>query len=143
ISGAVTALGDTLFPVKSLIEGVQQDLSPTAHFLIRLRIFHPMIAIATTGYLIFIALIARRSRPGGTTLQLAHVLIGLVVAELALGSLNLYLLAPMWMQILHLLFADLVWITLILFSASALRMDAAALQKDAENIGMIRAELLP
>lgn len=44
-SGAVTALGDTLYPSTSLIEGVRQDFDPTAHFLIRLRIFHPPIAI--------------------------------------------------------------------------------------------------
>src|SRR5215510_7787536 len=45
VSGAVTALGATLFPVTSLAEGLKQDLSPTAHILIRLRFFHPIIAI--------------------------------------------------------------------------------------------------
>src|SRR5262249_29715285 len=45
VSGAVTALGGTLFPVTSLADGLKQDLSPTAHILIRLRFFHPLIAV--------------------------------------------------------------------------------------------------
>ncbi|HZH31749.1 MAG TPA: COX15/CtaA family protein, partial [Pyrinomonadaceae bacterium] len=43
VSGAVAALGDTLFPVNSLAEGIRQDLSPTAHFLVRLRVLHPLL----------------------------------------------------------------------------------------------------
>jgi heme A synthase len=43
VSGALTALGDTLFPVSTLQEGLQQDFSPTAHFLIRLRLLHPRL----------------------------------------------------------------------------------------------------
>ena len=39
-TGAVTALGNTLFPENSLIEGIKKDFSGTAHFLIQLRIFH-------------------------------------------------------------------------------------------------------
>ena len=44
ISGAVTALGDMLFPAATLLQGLHDDLSPTAHFLVRLRLFHPLIA---------------------------------------------------------------------------------------------------
>jgi heme A synthase len=53
MSGALTALGDTLFPVGSIEEGISQDFSPTAHFLIRLRILHPTIAVIVAVYLIF------------------------------------------------------------------------------------------
>src|SRR5439155_17907244 len=42
ISGAITALGDTLFPAGSLREGLQQDLAPGTHFLLGLRIYHPL-----------------------------------------------------------------------------------------------------
>ncbi len=45
MTGAVTALGDTLFPVTSLADGLSQDSAPNAHFLIRLRVIHPIIAI--------------------------------------------------------------------------------------------------
>src|SRR4051812_37897595 len=56
VSGATAALGDTLFPSQTLAEGLRQDLSPTAHLLIRLRIFHPMIAIAAGMFAAFLAM---------------------------------------------------------------------------------------
>jgi len=45
VSGAITALGDTLYPARTLQEGLDQDLSTTTHLFLRLRIFHPFIAI--------------------------------------------------------------------------------------------------
>src|SRR5690242_5810726 len=44
ISGAITALGDMLFPATTLLQGLHDDLAPTAHFLVRLRLLHPLIA---------------------------------------------------------------------------------------------------
>lgn len=126
ISGAITALGDTLFPARSLAEGLSQDTSPTAHFLIRLRLLHPTIAVMTGAYLIIVTgWIASRNR-SDTARRLARLLSGIVVIQLAAGVLNVYLLAPIWMQILHLFLADAVWITLILFTASVLSRDRLA-----------------
>jgi len=34
------------------------------------------------------------------------------------GMINLGLLAPVWMQLVHLLLADLVWIALVLLAAA-------------------------
>jgi heme A synthase len=120
VSGAVTALGDTLFPSGSLAEGLSQDFSPTAHFLIRLRIFHPAIAIGVGIFLLVVGAITRIVRPGRYTERFSRFLFGLFVLQLAIGSLNVVLLAPIPMQILHLLMADAVWITLVLLTASAL-----------------------
>jgi heme A synthase len=36
--------------------------------------------------------------------------------QLILGLLNVTLLAPVWLQMVHLLVADLVWISLVLLS---------------------------
>jgi heme A synthase len=44
VTGALAALGDTLFGAKSLAEGVAADFSPTAHFLQQLRVLHPVAA---------------------------------------------------------------------------------------------------
>ena len=118
-SGAVTALGDTLFKAPSLIEGIKQDFSPTAHFLIRLRVFHPLIALSTGIYLLLVAGLVSHLRPHPTVRRYASLLVGLFALQLALGVLNLFLLAPIWMQILHLLVADLIWITLVLLVLSA------------------------
>ncbi len=120
ISGAITALGDTLFPVSTHAEAIAQHFSPTAHLLMRLRIFHPMMAVTVAAYIVFIAALAGLSRPDKTTARLSRLVIGLFIAQIGVGFLNLYLYAPMWMQIFHLLTADAVWITLVLFAASAL-----------------------
>jgi heme A synthase len=118
-SGGITALGDTLFPAESLAEGIAQDLSPTAHFLIRLRIFHPIIAIVVGGFTIVVAMLTGVSRSDGAR-RFALALVGLIIGQVLVGGLNVILLAPVWMQLFHLLMADFVWITLVLLTASVL-----------------------
>jgi heme A synthase len=118
-SGGVTALGDTLFPAGSLAEGLAQDLSPTAHILVRLRVFHPLIAVLVGGYTLVVAMLTGLSRAAPTR-RVALVLVGLVIGQVVLGGLNVVLLAPVWMQLVHLLMADLVWITLVLLTVNVL-----------------------
>lgn len=118
-AGAVTALGDTLFPAGSLSEGVARDFSPTAHFLERLRVWHPLLAIFSALYIFAIL-----GQMLGTDNPLARRLVRLVqlfvAAQIAAGFINLLLLAPVAMQLLHLLLADLVWISLVMLSATTL-----------------------
>jgi heme A synthase len=40
--------------------------------------------------------------------------------QVALGFVNVWLLAPVWLQLTHLLIADLLWIALVVLAASAL-----------------------
>ena len=101
-------MGDTLFPVKSLAKGLAQDISPTAHFLVRLRMWHPFIAVAVALYAVVLAQILPRRRPGIWVARLAQTQIVLFVVQCVAGALNVALLAPVWMQIVHLLLADLV-----------------------------------
>src|SRR5215468_4425248 len=124
VSGAVSALGATLFPVTSLSEGLRQDLSPTAHVLIRLRFFHPLIAIGVGGLLILTAFFARSRRPGNDVKRWATALIALVLMQLGAGAVNLLLHAPIWLQLVHLLLSDLVWIALVLLGCAALQRPA-------------------
>lgn len=114
ISGAIAALGDTLFPSMTLAEALRQDFSPTAHLLIRLRVLHPVISVIA-GLLAF----ALASRHLGN-LRSARWLAALVVVQLASGAVNVLLLAPIWMQVVHLLLADLLWIAFVLMGAQAL-----------------------
>lgn len=120
VSGAVTALGGTLFPVTSLAEGLKQDLSPTAHVLIRLRFFHPFIAIAVSALLVLTAALARAWRGSATVNKLSSALIAMVAVQLLAGLVNLLLHAPIWLQIVHLLLSDLIWIALVLMAFTAL-----------------------
>jgi heme A synthase len=119
-SGALTALGDTLFPASSLAEGLGQDFSPGAHFLIRFRLAHPIIAVTVGFYLLLLAGMLRVQSNGKVMINLARWLTVLVLIQLAAGAINVLLLAPIWMQLLHLLLADSVWIIQILVGATAL-----------------------
>ena len=119
-SGALTALGDTLFPAGSLAEGLSQDFLATSHFLIRLRVLHPLIAVIVGGYLILLAGLARIKSPDAVTVKISRYLTIGVLLQLAAGAVNVVLLAPVWMQLVHLLLADLIWISLVLMGASAL-----------------------
>ena len=121
ISGAITALGDTLFRVGSLAEGIRQDLAPTAHFLVRLRVIHPVLGLSLAVFLVSTATsfmgVDRGPVPPSTrrwTLATA----GLALAQVGLGFVNLGLLAPIPLQIAHLLMADFVWMSLIMTVAT-------------------------
>ncbi len=128
ITGAVTALGDTLFPAESLAQGMRQDFSATAHFLERLRVWHPVIAVIVGIYVVGAAALSSTLRPSPELRRVAIVLCALFLAQVAGGFLNLLLLAPTWMQIVHLLMADLVWIALVMLTASALAAKSPATQ---------------
>ena len=137
-SGAIAALGDTLFPAKGLTDALRQDLSPSAHWLVQLRVMHPFLAIGAAFVLLAVrqavetarsvasrhagALSARKSRElafAGTQLRIA------VVGQVAFGFLNFLLLAPTWMQLVHLLAAQLVWLALVRFLSAALEEEPA------------------
>ncbi len=120
ISGSITALGDTLFPATSLSEGVRQDFSGTANFLIRLRIWHPLIAITVGVYLAALALRLLSKTARLQTGRLGWALGGIFLVQLSAGVVNVYLLAPVWMQLVHLALADSVWIVLVITAASVL-----------------------
>ena len=120
MAGAVTALGDTLFPAASLAEGIAADLSPTAHFLVRLRVIHPIVATATFLYLVMAAGLVSSARPAPRVRRAAIALVVITTVQMVGGLVNLALLAPVWMQMVHLLLADLAWIALVLLGASAL-----------------------
>ena len=113
VTGALAALGDTLFPASSLASGFQQEFSTSASALLRLRVLHPAVAVLAAIALVAAALMAMRTRPAARTAVAVAIL---VFAQLAAGALNMVLLAPVWMQIVHLLIADLLWIALVVMT---------------------------
>jgi heme A synthase len=127
-SGAVIALGDTLFPASSLAEGLQQKFSPTAHFLIQLRPYHPLIAIGVGIYLITMAGIFNKSRPTPTTKLTARMLTVLYLVQFIVGAFNVILLAPVWMQLVHLLLSDMILVIWTLFTANVLGQNSPYLK---------------
>lgn len=122
ISGAVAALGDTLFPATSFTEGLRQELSSTAHILLRLRVFHPALAVVSTVCAVAAAVTSLRTSSSAHR-NIARSVLGLAFLQLAAGSLNVVLLAPVWMQLVHLLIADLLWIALVVLLLAVLAPD--------------------
>ena len=122
-SGAIVALGDTLFPSATLTEGLAQDFSPTAHFLIRLRIIHPILAMLTSAYWLVVSTLLRNLSPNKTVVRLSSMAAGAVVFQVLLGCVNLVLLAPTWIQLAHLIVADLTWVVLMILSLEVLHPD--------------------
>lgn len=121
ITGAVTALGDTLFPARSLTAGMAQDLAGASHFLLKLRVAHPMIAVGTAVLVFVFAEMAQERKP----LRVATWLKGLIAAQLVAGVLNLILLAPVALQLTHLAIAESLWVALVLTFAAALEAPRA------------------
>lgn len=119
-SGAVAALGDTLYPAQSVLGGLAQDLSPTAHFLVQLRVAHPILALLGALVLAFAASRVLQAVTDAAARRAAWVVAALALLQLAAGLLNVALLAPVWMQIVHLLLADALWIAFVLLAARAL-----------------------
>jgi heme A synthase len=119
-SGAIAALGDTLFPAASLREGLAQDLSPLAHVFLRLRVLHPFIALLA-GVTVFVgASLVRMANPSPRARMLSRVVTLVFATQFALGLLNVTLLAPVGIQLAHLLLADATWLALVLMGWEAL-----------------------
>ena len=119
-TGAIAALGDTLYPASSFLEGLRADVSATASLLLRIRILHPALGAVVGTALIFGlgAIPMDRSDRRGRALRLAVA--SLAGVQMLLGVVNVWLAAPVWLQLVHLLVADLLWITLVLAAASIL-----------------------
>jgi len=134
VSGAIAALGDTLFPVSSLAAGLAQDLDPAANIFLRLRLFHPLIAAAVGAWLLFYAVSSASHRPDVS--GRAWTLVALLGAQIVAGVVNLLLLAPVWMQLVHLLLADLLWITLVLLAAATIKFQPSAADPPSYDMGV-------
>lgn len=116
MSGAITALGDTLV----LTAGISPDDSAVVARLVELRIFHPLIALSVGVLLLGTSWVVTTRRPSARVKQLTASVLLLYSVQLLCGTLNVWLKAPVWLQLVHLLLTDAIWIALVLMAASAL-----------------------
>lgn len=126
MSGAVTALGDTLFPLNadgSIAEHLLADQSPTANFLQRMRVIHPVLAVASALGVIYavLAISDRAPEPNRAAVRRhARVALALTAAQVIAGGINIVLSAPGYLQLIHLGLFTVLWIELVLLLAAAL-----------------------
>ncbi len=114
VSGSLAALGDTLFPASTLRAAFAQDIDANSPMLLRLRGIHPVSAFIAGAFVVWLVARARRQnlRP------LWNWVIALLASQFVLGIADVILLAPTWMQITHLLGADLYWIALVMLATA-------------------------
>jgi cytochrome c oxidase assembly protein subunit 15 len=117
VTGSLAALGDTLFPAASLSSALAQDFSPTSGWLVRWRWTHPTIAFIASVFLIWLLVRAAQRSAHWDNRGLSAFVLLLLAAQYVLGVLDVVLLAPTWLQIGHLLGADLFWAALVVLTA--------------------------
>ncbi len=124
-AGAVTALGDTL-----LMSGViGANTNYVDHILISLRAWHPILAILVSGYLFIMGYFFLQAYDSPRITSQTYALFILISLQIAMGVVNIILQAPVWMQVLHLLLADTLWLLLVVLSANLMITQPVAKQK--------------
>ena len=118
-TGALNALADTVFPSETIVGNLSEKFGPTAPLLSKLRIVHPVVAIAGGLLVGWIAtstsrLASDRSR------RLSAVVVLIIFSQFFIGIANIYLLTPLSMQVTHLMVADVLWIVYVMLWASLL-----------------------
>lgn len=128
VSGSLAALGDTLFPSTSLAGAFHQDFSPTASLLLRLRWIHPASAIIAGAFIAWLLVQSFLRTASSRTRSLGVAVLCTLLLQYVLGVSDVLLLAPTWLQVTHLLGADIFWICLVLLTANFCLVDKPAMQ---------------
>jgi heme A synthase len=118
VTGSMAALATMLFPAGSIAEGLAFDFDPLSHPLLRLRILHPIAAIASGVALFFLSGWVRSKSTDPNTEWWSRAISILIIVQLAFGAATLLSLGPILMQLGHLLLADMVWIAYVLMFAN-------------------------
>ena len=117
MTGSLASLGDPISPADSLRHAVAQDFSSSSPTLLRLRVLHPIAVVIGSLYVLWLLQAFWRKRERSTWMSLLPVTL---TGQIALGAINVILLAPVWLQMTHLLVAEILWILLALASADQL-----------------------
>ncbi len=127
--GAVAALGQTLFPAPpemNVIEHVTRDVWAHTRYPMLVRGLHPVVSIAATFFVGWVALAAGDRIPTPRVKRAATWVIVALCAQVTIGVLNIGLGAPGWMQLVHLAMANLLWLALLWLVAEVGTSERAA-----------------
>jgi heme A synthase len=123
VTGAITALGDTLYPVntsRTVAERLSADHAGTASLIERLRAVHPLVAFSSAILFVVVAWKTKEIRPCPEVERASTLVIALVFAQVTAGVVNILLSAPGWMQVIHLGLATSLWLALVVFYPTAM-----------------------
>lgn len=134
VIGAITSLGDAIFPVRSTAEAIGRSLDTSEHFLVRLRVWHPFVAIGLGLYILVAARAITTLRPTTTTQNLSLAIFVVYLLQIAVGFLNVALSAILPTQLVHLLLADSLWMLWVLLAASSLAEGVSRREKSGKFV---------
>ncbi len=117
VTGSLAALGDTLFPASSLGLALAQDFASTSGWLVRWRWMHPAAAFLSSIILIWLIVRGAQRQAPTENRKLSALVLGLLAVVFTLGLLDVFLLAPLWVQVAHLMAADTLWASLVVLAA--------------------------
>lgn len=113
ITGAWASLSNSLFPTDNLLQGLLDDFSSESHFLVRLRGFHPVLALLGGGSLALFFWLKAQTSESHLVQKRSVQMSGLLIAGILFGIATLLLHAPVWMKIVHLALAHCIWVVLL------------------------------
>lgn len=128
ITGACSALGHMLKPSDDVLG---QALTSGTSYFYRLQVLHPIVAVSVGLFLVFVAGTLLKLRPSVEVRRAGTALIGVYLLQLGIGVANIWLKAPVWMQLVHLVLADVMWLAVVILGAFAMR--DITLERDAET----------
>jgi heme A synthase len=145
VTGSMSALGDTLYPSSSLMEGIRQDFARDAAMILKTRPLHPLTAVVVTAFACCTIAATVRLRPVFWVHKLALPVMCVLLGQFVFGVANLLMLAPIWAQMVHLLLANLLWIGLVVLGASAVSEEVpeATVENRNEEVSRTWPEQVP
>lgn len=117
VSGAISAFGHQVRPD---VQGLSEMLKPAAFWANKLAVAHPVGSASIGLYLLLMCSLIQHLRPDPFVKNAAKALIGILFIQLAVGALNIFFKAPVVLQMVHLVLADLNWISIVVLAIAAL-----------------------
>ncbi|MBS1717674.1 MAG: protoheme IX farnesyltransferase [Armatimonadetes bacterium] len=134
MSGALSALGHMLKPTDNVLATA---MAPGAHYLNRLQPLHPLISVSVFLYLLLMSGMLIHLRPSPHVKAAAQWTMLIYTLQLSLGLVNIAIQAPVWMQLVHLMAADAVWIAFVSLATAAMRSDVPVREMEHPNLALI------
>jgi heme A synthase len=119
-SGSIATPDSARFATVTVAASLQADVHTMFQVLNRMGDLHPVLAMLMSIYVAGVAWLMYHHTQTSTTRRLAVLVTVFIILEIVVGVLNLTLLTPIALQLLHLLLHTLLWITLTLLASEAL-----------------------
>ena len=114
ITGTINSLADFLFESEYVSDAVKTELLATTGWLRQLRVVHPAVAIVG-GIVLLLIVNYLNQGVGADAKRLGYVVQGTVGLLFVVGVANIALRTPLETQLVHLLLADVLWISFLLY----------------------------